>query len=330
MIILVILWKELLILEIKNYCKTMNNNIPLWIKEILENDDIILKSSPIKSGNIIVYSSSVAGAKKLKSKISVAFFRDGPFLPISTGAANSIYWMMDSLIDAGIKVYLFYCYRGWSKMSLYKGERFTTVFISSDDFYSNSKIIKDIVEEYGIDICHFDSAEAVCFQKKLLPKDCKVVFEVHNVESDLSVQFKLSGHIVNYIKDKEKEAIQLSDVVLVRSDDNYSKIIQLGCDKNKLFKYRGGINVDDIKYVRRRELLKNNILFLGHLNYGPNQQAVEIITNKIAPKLNKKFIIAGKGALKLNKKLSSSNVEFIGWVEDLNKLFSTIDVAIAR
>lgn len=308
----------------------MQSNTPLWIKEILDNDDLISKYRQISPGKFVVMPGKSLGvAKSAGLHTRVAFFRDGPFLPISTGAANSIYWMMNALADIGVDVYLFYSYRGWAARSLFKGQKFTTVFISPDDFYTDKKVMGKILTDLDINICHFDSAEAVCLQKRLLPIGCKAVFEVHNIESDLVRQIGLSKGVANKIESKEIKAFKMADAVLVRSNSNYQEAMGMKCDKSKLFNYRGGINTDSIDYLKRGVLSHNKILFLGHLNYKPNQQAVEVIAKKIAPRSNKTFIIAGKGAPALKEKYESKNVKFIGWVKDLNKLFSKVDLALA-
>ncbi|MCL4397428.1 glycosyltransferase family 4 protein [Patescibacteria group bacterium] len=322
----------------------MENKTPSWIKEILSNDtecsawyplvesgrlEAIKKHAKCKilKGNI----DDIVNALTYKSrrKLRVMFFRDGPFLPISTGAANSIYGLMNALSDRGVEVYLLYSYRGWSDKRLYLKQKFSTIFISPDDFYNNKKLISKIVLGLNIDICHLDSAEAVCLQCHLLPRHkTRLLFEVHNIENELMKQLKLPLKDINNIKVYEQKAFSLADIVIVRSEQNCQSAIDLGCDKGKIYVYKGSIDVGRIKFLRRSLLRKNTMLFLGHLNYGPNQQAVELAI-EIAKASGKKLLIAGKGALFLKQKYSSNKIKFLGRVENLNGLFSKVDIAIA-
>lgn len=318
------------------FFKNMVNRLPLWIKEIIENDTNVSKFHLNEPGHFAIIKCKTSKIvhdgfidKKSSNNLKVAFFRDGPFLPVSTGAVSSISGMISALVDKNVEVYLFYCYRGWTDYSLYKNQKFTTVFINPKDFYSNKKYISNILDLLGIKICHFDSAEAICIQKKLLPQNCKTIFEVHNVENELIKQFGASENEVNWIKRKEIKATKIADAIITRSQENYNSILKFGCNKNKLFIYRGGISVNDIKFSLRQKLNQNNILFLGHLNYKPNQQAVEIIATTIAPKIKNNVIIAGKGAPALKEKYQQKNIKFLGWIDDLDELFSKVDIALA-
>lgn len=317
----------------------MSHKLPLWIQEILQNDSNIKEFEltspgqfailPKKSSKVIFNNNDSINIKTKPQNIKVAFFRDGPFLPVSTGAVTSILGMINALVKKQIDVYLFYCYRGWSDFNLYKNQPFSTVFINPKDFYTNKKLISKIIKSIGIQICHFDSAEAVNIQHELVPDSSKILFEVHNVENELIKQLGATKKEIDRIKKEEQMAVTNADTVIVRSQENYDSIRKLGCPKEKLFIYRGGITVDNIKFKKRKFLKRNNILFLGHLNYTPNQQAVDIIATQISPKVNKKFIIAGKGSPFLKKKYQSSKLAFLGWVDDLNELFSQVDIALA-
>ncbi len=315
----------------------MTKKLPLWIEEILQNDSNKKEFDLTTPGQIVVipknsrkiFFGNLDQTKQNNQKIKVAFFRDGPFLPVSTGAVTSILGMINALSKKNIEVYLFYCYRGWSDFNLYKEQNFHTVFIDPKDFYTNKKLISTAINSLGIQICHFDSAEAINIQHQLLPSSCKLLFEVHNVENELIKQLGAHPQEIERIKEEEKQAIQNSDTVIVRSKENYDSILNLGCSKDKLFIYRGGITVDNIKFKKRHHLTNNNVLFLGHLNYTPNQQAVDIIATQISPKVNKNFLIAGKGSPFLQRKYSSPNIKFLGWVDDLNHLFNQVDIALA-
>jgi hypothetical protein len=159
----------------------IDNQLPLWLKEILDNGDLVqsftlldkytqFASIPKFSEHTTFYSSLGKLAELKPNKKKIAFFRDGPFLSndITTGAIVSLLGEMDALADEGYEVYVFYCFRGWSDPELYKNQKFTTVFIKPEDFYSNSQLLRSIILNFGISICQFDSAEAVYLQADLV------------------------------------------------------------------------------------------------------------------------------------------------------------------
>ena len=319
----------------------IDNQLPLWLKEILDNGDLVqsftlldkytqFASIPKFSEHITFYSSLGKLAELKPNKKKIAFFRDGPFLSndITTGAIVSLLGEMDALADEGYEVYVFYCFRGWSDPELYKNQKFTTVFIKPEDFYSNSQLLRSIILNFGISICQFDSAEAVYLQADLVRPEAKVVFEVHNVEYDLLSQLKGKPSEISYIKNKERIAMSASDLILVRSEQDSLLLQKLKKTKFNIHIFRGCINTDRIRFLKRSSTYKK-VLFLGHLNYAPNIQAVDLICKKIAPKVDAHFIIIGAGSEGLKKKYRNSNVSFLGYVNNLNAIFSQVDIGIA-
>lgn len=313
--------------------------IPLWLKEIIDKGDIPNRYDIFQNGtqflinpklsSVLTKYYSIQELKlKEKSKKCIAFFRDGPFLPTSTGAVTSMLGEMEALSEIGYDIYLFYCFRGWSDPALYKNQKFTTVFIKPEDFYANEKLIKGLIKTLGISICQLDSAEAVVAQASLIRPTAKVVFEVHNIEYDLLAQLGATDEEVDYIKIKELEAVKLSDLILFRSQQNQQLLEKISGEIKNSRIYRGCINSNEIKFVER--VGKNrNILFLGHLNYPPNALAVNLIANQVAPKTNAKFYIAGVGPNNLKDTYKNDNITFLGRVDDLNQLFLNMEIGLA-
>ena len=88
-----------------------------------------------------------------------------------------------------------------------------------------------------------------------------------------------------------------------------------------------------IDAVNRKESKKNNIMFLGNMEYKPNIDAAEFFIERIFPLIkknvkNSKFYIVGKNANKI-KKYSNRDVIVTGFVKDLGKIFSKCQVFAA-
>src|SRR5258708_194764 len=123
--------------------------IPLWLKEIIDKGGVpnrfdvfhnstLFLINPKLSAVLSPYHSLRDLKHQPKNRKRVAFFRDGPFLPTSTGAVTSMLGEMEALAEIGYDIFLFYCFRGWSDPVLYNNRKFTTVFIRPEDFYKNS------------------------------------------------------------------------------------------------------------------------------------------------------------------------------------------------
>jgi len=301
--------------------------IPLWLKEIVNNN------ANFKIGSLDVEDFVVVGNTTPKRrKIRVAILRDGPFLPAMTGASASILGMANSLIKNDIEIILIKCFRKNDDISLYKKQSFPTIFVNEESFYGGKgNILRKILIDCAVDIVHFDSAEAVNIQAKYIPEKIHKVFEVHNVEHDLLKQLNADKKTVDYIKREEKKASLIADAILFRSAGNLNAFRKLGAGNLELKSsvYRGGINIDGIFFDKKRFKNNGDVLFLGHLNYEPNIQALKIIKKFVAPKIKRDILVVGNYGERVKKEMSSKKIKFLGWVDDLNDVFNQCSVAIA-
>lgn len=88
----------------------------------------------------------------------------------------------------------------------------------------------------------------------------------------------------------------------------------------------------DMTHVQDRYGLRNSytIIFVGNMEYLPNQEAVRVIASQLAPKVQKevdnaKFLIVGRNP----QKMDLANLTFTGVVRNVAELLLASDVAIA-
>ena len=77
----------------------------------------------------------------------------------------------------------------------------------------------------------------------------------------------------------------------------------------------------------------NKILFFGNIKYPPNMDAVNFFVNKILPEVKKevpdiKFVIAGNYSDRIKFK-DNESIEQLGFVDDINYLFSQVKMVVA-
>ena len=77
----------------------------------------------------------------------------------------------------------------------------------------------------------------------------------------------------------------------------------------------------------------NKILFFGNIKYPPNMDAVHFFVDNILPEIKKevsdiKFVIAGNYSDKIKFK-DNSSIEQLGFVDDINNLFSQVKMVVA-
>ncbi|MBD3248621.1 glycosyltransferase [Candidatus Woesearchaeota archaeon] len=91
-------------------------------------------------------------------------------------------------------------------------------------------------------------------------------------------------------------------------------------------------NSTSIDNIDRKDPNKNNIMFLGNMEYPPNIDAVNYFVNKIFPLIKKeirdaKFYIVGKNPKKI--KFKKKDIVITGFVPNLNEYFSRCKVFAA-
>ena len=133
-----------------------------------------------------------------------------------------------------------------------------------------------------------------------------------------------------YIKFHQKVAVDFiknSDIVVVPTEFDKEEILQLS-DINKkdvfvipLISYKE----NEVRKLKPTSKIKK-VVFVGACNFWPNLQAIEIIKQKIAPKLKDiEFIVVGKYC----KPQREDNVNIMGEVKDLDPILREADAFIA-
>lgn len=205
----------------------------------------------------------------------VAIFRDGPWLPAKEGGSFGINQMIRALMKKRVDVVLVRCYRGWDNIKLYKKEPYTTILLREEDFYGRPDFVVSLLVKNKIDVAHFDSPEILeVYYKALQESKIPIVWEVHNIHSDLSKQLGFNKEVVETLKRREKRVANMSDAILCRSKNDRTKILKIAkVPKHKIFLYTGGIDTKALKNLRPDKIGKRIITF-GNLYYEPNKRMV--------------------------------------------------------
>lgn len=167
--------------------------------------------------------------------------------------------------------------------------------------------------------------------KKPLVVDCHDTFQALRVKHTSMVRKILETFL-------EKIVYRHANVVLTVSEKEKKCLISYGIRQCKIEIIPNGVDTKtfnpllDVKHVRDRYGLRNfsTIIFVGNMEYLPNQEAVQKIALEIAPKVQKdigntKFLIVGRIAAKME----SPHLTFSGVVENVAELLNASDIAIA-
>jgi len=315
-------------------------DITLPLKEILDkgfpppDKSKLIKAGTYKYVNAkgsTLHSGSESAQPKT-SGLGIGFIFDGPFLPIRNGACYTMHNLMRALAnDARVTPTLINCFRGWDETSSYYNQSYGSVFVGPADCYHDTGIITEIFGRFDLKLAQFYNGEILLNMAPWLKRQgVKSILEVQNIEYVLLERLGAQAAEIQKAKYTQAEALKVADHVFCRSEIDKHQAIGLGADPSKVTVYRGGICVSDFKFMPR--LSKGNkIVYLGHMYYQPNEDAVNLIVDKIMPKLGPSYSLSviGNCPPHLIEKYADKAVEFLNGIDDISHELLKYDVAVA-
>lgn len=268
------------------------------------------------------------------SRIKLAVFVDGDFIPSYDGASNRFHYLSRYLSKNGVDLVVFHGYRGWSDVSLIKKEPFKTYLFSIESYYNNLELISSILIREGINIIQFDNLEPILLQGVRLSQltGARLVSEMHYVVRNLAKGLGASEERLFEIKNVENEVGKAVDHLICLSDQDKPYLMEyLNLNPHKISVVPSGVDCEEIQ-CRGSNIQARNIIFLGNLYFRPNEDAVRAIKEYMYPKLRNhgfKFMIGGDCPDEIKKELSDDRFTFTGTVPDLNDLFRDATFALA-
>lgn len=167
--------------------------------------------------------------------------------------------------------------------------------------------------------------------KKPLAVDCHDTFQALKIKHTSIIRKILETFL-------EKMAYKYADVILTVSEREKELLMSYGIKQVGIEVIPNGVDtgafnpLSAVEHVQSRYGLRNfhTVIFVGNMEYLPNQEAVEVIASEIAPKVQKevsntKFLIVGRTPAKMEL----SDLTFAGVVENVAELLAASDVAIA-
>ncbi|HDP70467.1 MAG TPA: glycosyltransferase [Actinobacteria bacterium] len=193
-------------------------------------------------------------------------------------------------------------------------------------------LIDKIVREKDIDLILIDHLHMAQYvENKPVPK----ILDEHNVESELvkqryiSLPFGLVKWLTGLEHEKlyrhEKKICKKISHIIALTDEDKEKIRNLNVPTEKISVLPIGVALEEINHNFQKK--NNQILFIGALNWPPNEEAVLYFYNEIIPFIKNEvsditFLVAGKRPSKKLKELAEKDKNLIltGYVDDIKPL----------
>lgn len=213
--------------------------------------------------------------------------------------------------------------------------------VTSLYFYDVSFILRAYPTVLNCDIIQLDAQASVTplitfFLTKIFKKP--IVLDTHDAFQALKIEYsKTLRKVLEF--PMEKIAYRFAKLILTVSEEDKKYLIKFGIRRDKIFVVPNGVDTSVFKPALNRDDIKNSynlkdfftVIFVGNMEYHPNQEAVNLIATKIAPKIlseiqNVRFLIVGRKPPKIP---ITPSLTFAGVVDNIAKVLAASDVAIA-
>lgn len=211
-----------------------------------------------------------------------------------------------------------------------------SLFLYDFSFILRSRHIilnSDIIQTEGA----VSSALITLFVKKIFNRP--IIVDSHDIFQTLRIQYQSSLRKIIEIF-LEKITYKHAELILAVSEKDKELLIKYGGCQDRIMVIPNGVDTEaftpslDAAKIQTHFNLKDfyRVIFVGNMEYLPNQEAADIIVSRIVPRVlsqisNVKFLMVGRVKQKLFT--NSSDVIFTGVVEDVAEFLGASDIAIA-
>lgn len=257
-------------------------------------------------------------------------------IPPNTGVTYRLYYLSKKLIEKGIGVKIFLCNRNFRNdreiENLFQAPKLEFHIVPEKIFY-NVRKLNEIIERNSINLLQVEDPVSVLRYEAIAENlNIPICLEMHDVEITLMKYLKYNSEEIEFRKAISYFACALAEKVICMTPLDFSELIyKIGVEMNKLVLIPNGVDLKEFPYYGPK-LNRRNIIFIGNMFYWPNQNAVELISKKIYPKIKGiegiKFILIGMVPSKIKRKFAKNNFIFTGSVTNLNKFLKESTIAL--
>ncbi len=198
-----------------------------------------------------------------------------------------------------------------------------------------------VCKKERVDLIQFEfptTAVSSFFVKKVL--GIPLVYDAHNIESKRMSSYSsgVSRLSINIMKQMELVSLHISDLVFVVSKNDLQQMLSWKVTKDKIGLIPNSVDLQEFSpsvdgsEVRKRYDLNNKIvmIFHGALGYAPNREAIEVLLDRILPRIlernpSARLLLVGEDP---PKRVYHRNVVVTGAVENLPAYIAAADLAV--
>lgn len=215
----------------------------------------------------------------------VAYFIDGVLIPERDGASARFSRLPSAIARAGIDVFVFHAFRGWSDLDRISREPFSTFFFPPETYYNDLSLITALVQRERIDIVQFHDLETVLKIGVPLANatGVKVAFEAIYHSSTLAGQLGLPAAEVGALVALEHLVAGTTDLLVTLTEPDRARWVTLsGAPSDRVRVLPFGVE-SPLATSGHNWIARPSIVFLGNCYFEPNRRALRRILQEIWP-----------------------------------------------
>lgn len=187
---------------------------------------------------------------------------------------------------------------------------------------------------------HFWLADTVLKIKSNIKKICLSHGFEYTIYQRLGKEINFFHKMIVRILSRNQKKAELAilnkfDYISCINNDELQQLKNNNFDSNKLFVMPNGISLENIRHPENKDSDIFNLVFLGSMNYEPNDDAMKYFIYSILPKLKeinnniKLTIIGNKPSQWLIDITKNNNIEVTGFIDNINSYFNSNTICIA-
>jgi glycosyltransferase involved in cell wall biosynthesis len=199
--------------------------------------------------------------------------------------------------------------------------------------------LNSLLNNNQFDILIYENLASLDIARKIKAKYPNIVqvYDAHNFDTEIAFdQYRGNEISIRNYKNIKKTEAELYKFINILWTCSVREKNLFNASNNNLIKQidviPNGAVLADIKLINK-EKSKNNLLFVGSLNYSPNDIGLQWFISSVLPNISRnfKFQIIGSGTPSIELVGLIKNtpyVEFIGFVESLESYYSNADIVV--
>ncbi len=258
--------------------------------------------------------------------LTVVLFCDGRIVPANDGFSGHLAGRIQIHAALGTRPSLIVTDRGWNDPLKLEQLPVPVDLVSPEQYYEGAPEIKALLDARRPDVVVIPNSHIVLTAVRSRIAQCRIIFEVHELVSDLAAQLGEDGR-TGPERTLELAAAQCADLVVTFTEHDRLRFLNAGLDPDRVVARACISSIATPTGFASRDPWR--LVFLGNGYYEPNRRAIEFLAAELLPKLPSHAVMSIIGTQPAWPALQrDTRVRLVGAVENLGVALQTSAVGL--